>query len=617
MTKNTYRIWGLVACGFFLAVFGTMAWTAVLGKSATWDEGDHLIAAWTQVHFDDFRLDPSAPSLWRYWAVIGTSAGEMNIDRSGPVWNNQVGNIILQDPFSQETLYRTFGNDADALLRAGRSRMLVVGIVLGIIVAWWSWQLGGALAGVVAMAGFCLDPNFLAHAPLVKNDVSETLTLFAFLITVWLLGEKATLLRWMLAAIFLGAAIATKQSGILGVPMLGIALLFRAMLKQPWRVFRRNLKSRWEKALGAIAISLAMAPVIWLIIWACYSFRFAPTPDGKLFFNMPELTKLANMTDAFSAHGAPLQVNNEEFSGWIDQWKPSLMVRAINWANDYRLLPHTFLAQFLFGYATTRIRIAYLLGSMSKRGWWYYFPLAILFKTPLATLCAMGIALPTAFWLWRRKSQEGRNYWPLIVAVTGPAIYLTTAMLEHINLGIRHALPVYPFIYVGLGVTAAAAWRLRPKLTGAICVILLIGLSAETLAAYPNFIPFFNVAVGGSRGGLKLLSDSNIDWGQELIDLANWQKQHPDCRLSLCYYGAADSRYYQIHYVNLPGSTAPEDETAAAQIASGKGRAVWAISACSLQAIPGSGQVSYYYLRDRRPIAVLGGSLYLFDQPDQ
>jgi hypothetical protein len=303
-------------------------------------------------------------------------------------------------------------------------------------------------------------------------------------------------------------------------------------------------------------------------------------------------------------------VNTEDFTRWVNEWNPSLTVRTINWANDHRILPQGYLAPFLFNYAGTQIRSAYLLGSTNKHGWWYYFPLAMLFKTPLATLVAIAIALPVSIWVWIKNGGTKRDFWPLLAVSTGPLVYAVVAMLEHINLGIRHALPVYPFIYVGLGLTAAAAWKLRPKLTAVICGILLIGLSSETLAAYPNFIPFFNVAVGGSRGGLKLLSDSNIDWGQELIDLAKWQKQNPDRQLYLCYYGLADPRYYQIHYINLSGSLAPEDETVPS-----KGRAVWAISACTLQAIPGPGVASYYYLRDRQPIAVLGGSVYLFDQP--
>ena len=56
-----------------------------------------------------------------------------------------------------------------------------------------------------------------------------------------------------------------------------------------------------------------------------------------------------------------------------------------------------------------------------------------------------------------------------------------------------------------------------------------------------------------------MLSDSNIDWGQDLKLLANWQKKHPDTPMYLWYFGTADPHYYGMHYINMPGSTAPAD----------------------------------------------------------
>jgi len=42
---------------------------------------------------------------------------------------------------------------------------------------------------------FCVDPNFLAHAPLVKADVATALLLLSLMMSIWLLGERATIAR--------------------------------------------------------------------------------------------------------------------------------------------------------------------------------------------------------------------------------------------------------------------------------------------------------------------------------------------------------------------------------------------------------------------------------------
>jgi len=187
---------------------------------------------------------------------------------------------------------------------------------------------------------------------------------------------------------------------------------------------------------------------------------------------------------------------------------------------------------------------------------------------------------------------------------------MATAMSSHLNLGLRHIFPVYPFLFVFIGVAAADAFARFPGFATWILPILALGLAAETYFAYPDFLPFFNVAAGGARGGLRLLSDSNLDWGQDLPDLAQWQSQHPDCQLYLCYFGTVDPHYYKVHYINLPGSAAPPD-----QLRPNALPPVFAISATQLQGtyLTARNRDEYDKYRLRQPIAVLGGSIYLYE----
>jgi hypothetical protein len=187
------------------------------------------------------------------------------------------------------------------------------------------------------------------------------------------------------------------------------------------------------------------------------------------------------------------------------------------------------------------------------------------------------------------------------------------ALRSNLNLGIRHVLPVYPFLFVMVGVAAAAALARWRRITIAGTIVLAAGLVVETAAAFPNYIAFFN-AVARAHS-LKLLSDSNLDWGQDLPLLAKWRRENPTERLYLFYFGSVDPAFYGIDdYVNLPPGfwLGPEyrlvDESRPSVIA---------ISATYVQDnhMPPALRGYYASLRQARPREILGGSIYLYDFP--
>src|SRR5262249_51213044 len=133
------------------------------------------------------------------------------------------------------------------------------------------------------------------------------------------------------------------------------------------------------------------------------------------------------------------------------------------------------------------------------------------------------------------------------------------ALLSKVSLGVRHAFVLDPFLFVAAGVAAAgcfARWR-RP--TSAVLLVLLAGLVAETLPAWPDEIAFFNLPSRAHR--LQLLGASNLAWGQALPLLAAWQRAHPDDNLYLAYFGQADPAHYGIRARRLPTSDPREPGT--------------------------------------------------------
>jgi len=231
----------------------------------------------------------------------------------------------------------------------------------------------------------------------------------------------------------------------------------------------------------------------------------------------------------------------------------------------------------------------YLFGMHGEKGWWYYFPTAFAVKTPVATLLILVAALVSILRVRRAPA------FAYIVALVPIAVYLGLTMMTHIDIGLRHLLPIYPFLFALLG-AALAQWR--PRYAIVACALL----AAESLAAYPNYLAFFNAAVGGPANGPRYLLDSNIDWGQDVLKLKSWMDAQGVKQICSCYFGTAELRYYGIDWSNIPPT--PDRR--------GEADCFAAISVTPLYGVyvaPGD----YQWLRDLKPVAKIGYSIYVYD----
>src|SRR5206468_31620 len=133
----------------------------------------------------------------------------------------------------------------------------------------------------------------------------------------------------------------------------------------------------------------------------------------------------------------------------------------------------------------------------------------MLFKTPTTTLAAFAGAFAVFIVAARRVGWRAMTTWSAACLAMPPAIFMASAMRSNLNLGVRHVLPVYPFLYIGVGLAVTYAVRTWGRTAARGAFVLALVLAGETLAAFPNYLAFFNVPSGGSRGGIRLLGDSN------------------------------------------------------------------------------------------------------------
>lgn len=573
---NAERRGALWIVAALLLMFAIVSWTAVSGKSSTYDEPVHALGSWLVLHRGDFRIDPENPPLWQHWAGLGNGGDDLHIDLNSPGFAR-----VLKDPeyeyrLTIDWLYHVPGNDGEHFIRNSRRMMLVIALALGAVIAIWSWRLGGAFSAVVATFLFAMDPNLLGHAPLVKNDVAMAAAMTWAMLATWQVGQRMTTARGLSLALALAVPVTIKFSGVFVFPLAAMLLIVRALLPAPWMVMGHPYVTKARK-LGASAVLLAASLAIaYLTIWACYHFRFDPTPQQGTRLSTDEIAK---------------RMQRQHMS-------PGAAIHLARMLESHRMLPQAFVYEFLYQLVTTQQREGFLLGERSDTGWWYYFPLAMLFKTPVATLLAIFAAALAAALRLRRKRTTVDGLWAMLCLGVPFVCYLAASMDSHLNIGLRHVFPLYALMYVAVGVVAAQLRRQHPSTVLWSSLVLCGLLAIETLSAFPDFIAFFNFASGGSRGGLALLSDSNLDWGQDLPLLAKWQHEHPGTPMYVLYFGSVDPRAYGMTL------TPPAPDQAA----------VLAISATSLQGIYADPNMlrRIAYVRKHQPFAILGGTIYLY-----
>jgi hypothetical protein len=210
---------------------------------------------------------------------------------------------------------------------------------------------------------------------------------------------------------------------------------------------------------------------------------------------------------------------------------------AIAVAGQAHLIPEAYLAGLAYFFSTDS-RTTYLLGTRYSHGVWFYFP------TTLAIKCTMGFLLLlvlTPFALVRAPNGRREIAWMLIPAT----IFLAVSMTSDLDIGVRHILPIFPFLSV---LAAVGAWILTKKhqAWGLVVSGLVLIHAASSLRAFPNYLSYSNELWGGPSETYRVLTDSNVDWGQGLPAVRRYIETHAATPCWLAYFGSADPSYYHL-----------------------------------------------------------------------
>jgi len=525
-----------------VSVHLVLAVRSLVLESPTIDEVVHLPAGLTYWEKGTFRLYHHNPPLIKLVAALPVLASGVVTAPlyQGASWRSAFPNKAA---FAHEFAQLNAGQYFELFTRA-RLLMPAFSALGALVVFAWSRRLYGVWGGMLSLILWVFCPNVLAHARLITTDVGATAlaVLATFVFRLYL--QKPDWKRATLAGLCLGLAQLSKFSLVLfyGLwPLLGIAHL----LANPDRA---GLTRR--SALGAAHATWILALSV-LTIDAGYAFEKVGTPLGQFQFVSRSLTSPVSPTMEPVPPGADLlerawRYRGNRFRGTALEYVPVPLPEHYLLGFDEQKLdaegvPKKFFNPGLIGPEGDEISgyPVYLDGELRQKSWKSYYLKALAYKVPEGTWAL--VLLSMAVLVLSRRSRATR-FDELMLLSVPVVVMVAITFFTNINIGLRYVLPIFPFVMISAGKLAPWAAGLEGRasrwVAGAAVGLCLTATATATLAIHPHYLAYFNVVSGGPTRGPEHLIDSNIDWGQDLVNLRRWLGDHaPGERVGIAYFG--------------------------------------------------------------------------------
>ena len=543
-----------------LAVMAANLLSVIQRKSITADEIVHIPAGYYHLVAANYTLNNEHPPLVKLWAAL-------------PLLFLQPNEPPLPEPGDENSFARTHAVDGDFWTANAREfesisfwtrlPMIVLTLVLGWLIFVFTKELSNARAGVLAVALYSLEPTVLAHGRIVHTDLPAALAYLLFVLALYRFHRLPSFRAALVLGVVTGAALVTKFSLVIVAPIF-MAAMNAWILRAPFHGVRRGEMVRHALVAGLMALA---------IINLAYRFQRQPIIPADL--------------------------------AWIAARTPEHAQTIVSGIRGLSLLFPTY---YLFGIYNVALHnhsghATFLLGRYSDLGWWYYFPVAFALKT---TVTFLGLAIASLLWaLWRLLVRRDGQLLFLLVPI---AAYAAISLTSTINIGIRHFLPIYPFLFV-LGALLLdrlfQVWKGR-YLAG----VLVAAMALEAARAYPDYVSYFNQLRGG-RARWHLLSDSNVEWGDDVKEAAAYLRARGETRVTgATSAGWLTFRFFGIDFVDILPPRPQEIRT---------NYVVLGASFLNGSTVPGNADLPeverenfFAAYRDQVPEAVFGNAIYLY-----
>lgn len=495
-----------------LSIFTLQSFWFIQTQSLTYDEPAHIIAGVDAWRHGRFQLWNDHPPLGRLWLTLPIA----RID-SQYAWRQlPVGyRVEAMQPGPEEIANRA------------RPMNTLLGILLGIVLWAATRRLFSEGAANVALALFAFTPSLIAHFSVATTDGIGTLFIFlvAFQLVRW--RHNPNWLQTALMGLALGGLLLAK---FYAPPLVLLALVLMLLLKPSGAGFH-STRWNWKPALTALVLAL-------VVLWAGYLFHVShfKVADGQVTATFPN-RGLKNWATKSHLRISATVPAGEFFEG----------LREVALSNRHGR-PAWFFGKI---YPTGGIKL--------------YYPAAIVLKWPIILLALFLASLLMGV---RRVCRAPAD---LLVMCAFAVVFLFFAIQSKYDIGERHILPLCPFVLL----IAGSIWEHVKSLKAGLrlnfqwwsrtrvinfnivgLVLLLVLNAADVLRAAPDYLSYFNILVEPTNSW-RYFTDSNLDWGQGLIALREYEFRNPDQQLRLGYFGSVNPALYGVRATELaPGERA-------------------------------------------------------------
>ena len=521
----------------------------------TWDEPAHIAAGMQWLSRGSYSYEPLHPPLARVMVALGPYLDGLRSAGYESVWLE--GNAIL---YARDSYYRNL-----ALARLGVLPFFIIGAVAVFL---WTRRLFGNAAALLGTLLFTSLPPILAHSGIATTDAAVTgsLALALYTATRWL--EEPSVARGLGLGAAMAITVLSKLSALLFLPATLLVLVL--CHRRASRDANERSPARGSRLTAMRAVYLSTL----LVVWAGYRFSIGPLVTEA---DVP----LESRPAAHGAHGA--------------------LYRAAYAASRAPVYPAP---EFFQGLAMMHGKNqagqkAYLLGQVRSDGWWYFFPVALAVKTPIPFLLFFGLGLAAAL-----AMDRGTLRWRAIAPAAAAGALLLVCVPSRINIGLRHALAIYPLMAIMAGAGAATLWRWRRAgLLGPAAAVLLVGWQVtDGIRIHPDYLAYFNEVAG--RNPERILVDSDLDNGQDLQRLADTLRALGVNDIALVYAGSATVAEHGLPRIRRLQPHQPDTGWIAASL--------WSLKLGSLNQ---PGHADFAWLEQHQPVALVGRSIRLYRIP--
>jgi len=583
----------LVLASLFILVSFLFSFFAMRGDSGTVDEVAHIPAGYTYLRFHDYRLNPEHPPLLKEIAAAPLLFFDWKFDENLRDWKD-LPNGQWETGWS--FIYKV-GNDTDKILFWSRLPLLILFVIFAFSFFFIVKRYYGRKIALFSLFLFSFSPTLTGHNHLVTTDVGVAFFIFLsiYFFLNFLKGPKLKTIIW--AGIFLGLAQLAKFSAILLFPLF-IFLVILKIISSKTKIYGKKV-NLGKKICYLGGGFIALFVICYVLVGIVYALTMYAMPNIKI-----EQLIIASLPGD----------NVRIFRDFL--------------LSIYTLPVLKYYAQYLLGVFMMFSRVAggnvtFLLGHVTNQSFFWYFPVAYMTKEMLGFLILFSFSLIAVCWknisywlkLREKKVKEKikvliKNFWEffeknllhfsLLIFII---LYIVVTLKGNLNIGLRHLIPIMPMIYI-LVAKWTVEWMKHDWFKTGFVVLLCLWITAAYILVYPKYLAYFNELAGGTNNGYKILTDSNLDWGQDLKRLGRWMDKKGIEKIKLDYFGGSMPEYYLgERYQRWTSRFGPT-----------KG---WiAVSATYLQNSRWYhltlGEPDYDWLRERTPKAIIGGSILVY-----